>query len=81
MAEGRNACVIGAGFGGVAGEQLHRRGVAGRAQRLDLGNVFRIHAQDQVEPGEIGGGELPRAQIAQVRPHPLLQRHHLSAPC
>ncbi len=48
------------------GKQTDRRFVAGRAHRLDISDIVRIHSNDQIKPVKILSHQLPRAQVAEV---------------
>ncbi len=62
-------------------EQAHRRFVPLRAQRLDPGDILRIHRNDQIKRREIIGGDLPRPQIRQVIPTPPRRGLHRPIGC
>lgn len=47
----------------VVGEARDRRVIARRAQRLNIGDVVRIHPDNQIKRVEILRGESPRAQV------------------
>ena len=59
--------MIGPGLGREVGQQADRGLVARSAAEASISSMLSgVHADDQVEPVEILGQELPRAQVTQV---------------
>jgi len=53
-------------LGGEVEEEPEVAAVARRSQQLEMREVRAVHREDPVEPAEVGGLHLPRAQRRQV---------------